>query len=81
MVESSQKIVEYKSGEIVRYIGYEGDLINDPQLKPIPDKYFKIKNVDMDFGIVSHGRDTIGVSNIRKTNFIEKIIYWWLWKN
>lgn len=60
----------------MRYIGYEGDLINEPSKKPTPNKYFRVKGVDMDWGVVDHGQDTIGLSNIRKTNFIEKLVYW-----
>jgi len=79
MIEQNQKLVEYKIGEIVRYTGYEGDLINNPNEKPTPNKYFKVKKVDMDWGVVDHGKDTVGLAYIRKTNFIEKIIWWLFW--
>ena len=77
--EGSQKKVKYKIGEIVRYTNYENDLINNPHKKPTPNKYFKIKKVDISWGVVDYGKDTIGLANISKINFIEKIIYWLLW--
>jgi len=73
MIEQSLKSQIYKRGEIVRYTGYEGDLINYPNKKPVPNRFFKIKKVDIDWGVVDHGKDTIGVAYIRKTNLIEKI--------
>lgn len=79
-IEQSRKIIEYKIGDIVRYTGYEGDLINYPDRKPTPNKYFKVKKVNMNWGVVDYGKNTIGISNIHKTNFIEKILYWLLWQ-
>lgn len=80
-IEQELKIINFRIGEIVRYTGYEGDLINNPNKKPIPNKFFKIKTVDMDWGTVNHGNDTIGISNIRRTNFLEKIKWILFWKN
>ena len=80
MIEQSLKTVEYKIGEIVRYTGYEGDLINEPNRKPTPNKYFKVKKVDMDWGVVDYGEDTVGLAYIAKTNFIERIKWWLHWR-
>lgn len=79
MIEQSLKTVEYKIGEIVRYIGYEGDLINEPNQKPTPNKYFKVQKVDMDWGVVDYGKDTIGLAYITKTNFIDRVKWWLFW--
>jgi len=75
MIKQSQKIVEYKIGDVVRYTSYENDLINEPYKKPMPDKYFKVQKVDMDWGVVDYGKDTVGLAYIRKTNFIEILIF------
>ena len=72
--------IEYKIGEIVRYTRYEDDLINEPNRKPTPNKYFKVREVDMDWGVVDYGKDTIGLSYIAKTNFIERIKWWLHWR-
>ncbi len=79
MTEQSLKTVEYKIGEIVRYSRYDDDLINEPNKKPTPNKYFKVKKVDMDWGVVDYGEDTIGLAYITKTNFIDKVKYWLFW--
>lgn len=79
MITEDQKIVEYKKGEIVRYTGYEGDLINNPGKRPTPNKYFKIKEVDVDWGIVDHGSDTVGMAYITKTTFIERVKWFLFW--
>ena len=65
--------IVYEVGGIVRYTWYEKDLINNPDKKPIPNKFFKIKKVDKQWGVVDHGTDTVGVAYIRKTTFVEKI--------
>jgi len=80
-VQQSGKTVVYKVGDIVRYTGYEGDLINEPNKIPSPNKFFKVKKVDMDWGVVDHGKDTIGVASIRKTSFIEKVKWFIFWQN
>ena len=79
MIEQGLKIVEYKIGEIVKYTRYENDLINEPNQKPTPSKYFKVKKVDMDWGVVDYGKDTIGLAYITKTNFIDRVKYWLFW--
>jgi len=66
-IEQNMKPQTYKVGEIVKYTKYiKGEL---------PKKYFKCKKVDNDFVVIDYGEDTIGLSYITKTNFIEKIIY------
>ena len=82
MIQTPQSLkpLEYKTGEIVRYTGYEDDLINDPYHKPSPAKYFKIKKADTLWGIVDYGQDTIGLAYITKTNFIERIKWWLFWR-
>jgi len=90
-METEQSVdpnIEYKVGEIVRYTRYEDDLINNPniwkmgeeRIRSMPDKYFKIKDVDHERGVVSYGPDTIGIAYITKTNLWEKIMWWLLWK-
>jgi hypothetical protein len=79
-MQQSLKTVEYKIGEIVRYTRYEDDLINEPNVKPSPNKYFKVKKVDMDWGVVDYGKDTIGLAYIAKTNFIERVKWWLFWR-
>jgi|11_taG_2_1085331.scaffolds.fasta_scaffold79084_2 hypothetical protein len=79
MIEQSLKTVEYKIGEIVKYTRYDDDLINEPNQKPTPDKYFKVQKVDMDYGVVDYGEDTIGLAYITKTNFVDKVKYWLFW--
>ena len=74
------EIAQYRIGEIVRYTRYENDLVNEPNKTPIPNKYFKVKRVDMDWGVVEHEKDTIGLSYITKTNFIERIKWWLFWR-
>lgn len=78
-VQGSKKEVVYEVGDIVRYTEYENDLINEPNKKPVPDKFFKIKKVDMAWGVVDHGRDTIGIAYIRKTTFDEKLEWSKFW--
>lgn len=71
-IGQSLKPQTYKVGEIVKYTRYvKGES---------PNKYFKCKNVDLDWGVVDWGKDTIGVAYITKTNFIEKIIWWLFYK-
>jgi len=79
-LQQSRKQVDYKVGEIVRYTGYENDLINYPLERPRPNKFFKVLKADMDWGVVDYGEDTIGIAYIRKTNFIEKITWWLFWR-
>lgn len=78
-VEQYIKLVTYKAGEIVRYTGYEGDLINNPKQNPTPNKYFKVLKVDMDWGVVDYGKDTIGLSSIKKATFFEKLKWLLFW--
>lgn len=64
----SMKLQTYKVDEIVKYTRYvKGEL---------PKKYFKCEKVYPDLGVVSYGDDTIGMTYITKTNFIEKLVYW-----
>jgi signal peptidase I len=69
----SMKPVSYKIGDIIIYHRWrEGD--ETP-------KVFKCIKYDEDFGVVwynDNGRkDTIGISSVRKANFIERL-KWWL---
>lgn len=74
------------------YTRYEDDLVNYPYIKPTPNKYFKVTNVDMDWGTVSYNvsikyfsyesnwENTIGIAYVRKTNWIEKIKWFLYWR-
>ena len=79
MIEQSRKNIEYKKDDIVYYLYYNADLINDPTKKPTPNKLFKVISVDMDWGVVNYGEDTIGIAYIRKATFIERIRYKLFW--
>ncbi len=84
MLEQAQKIVDYKKGEIVKYKGYEDDLVNHPYLEPTPNKYFRIINADMSWGVVYYRinktkTNSVGIAHIQKTNFMEKILWFLFW--
>ena len=88
-IAQANDIKYFKKGEIVKYNRYYDDLINYPHLKPIPDKYFKIKKVDMGWGVVYFDyynsnynkimEESIGIANISKTSWWEKIIWFLFW--
>ena len=74
-----QDDIRYRVGEIVRYIRYHNDLLSTIYDISIPNKYFKIKRIDVEHGIVYCDHRSVKISDIRKTNIIEKVIWWWLW--
>jgi len=77
MKEQGQKITKYKIGEIVRYTFYERDIVNGGKAS-LP-KYVKLTKIDEDWGMIYFNGGDGGISRIKKTNFIEKIIWWVFW--